>query len=127
VQKEHPLITPKASVASIKRGYDDGNRGSCSDAGIIKIKFESGNPIRATGYKLKILEGSFESHVIPDYEVMPSRYYSSGNSITFFWLDGSYNDQESINFVLEIIAVSPEGDQSKPYKLRINHAGGKSN
>ena len=127
VKKEHPLFTPKASLESIKRGYDDGNRGSCSDAGIIKITFENDNPVRATGYRLKIVEGTFESHVIPDYEVMPSRYYPSGNSLSFVWLDGSYNEQESIDFVLEIIAISPEGGKSKPYKLRIKHAGGKSN
>lgn len=45
----------------------------------------------------------------------------------FVWLDGSYNDQEKIDFVLQIIAVSPEGDESEPYNLKIQHAGGKSN
>jgi hypothetical protein len=126
-KKNHPLAIPKASVESIKRGYDDGNGGSCSDAGIIKIKFENENPIRATGYKLKIISGTFESHVIPDYEVMPSRYNPSENSMFFVWLDGSYNNQEKIDFVLQIIAVSPEGDESEPYNLKIRHAGGKSN
>jgi len=45
----------------------------------------------------------------------------------FVWLDGSYNVQEKIDFVLQIIAVSPEGDESEPYNLKIQHAGGKSN
>ena len=126
-KKNHPLALPKASLESIKRGYDDGNRGSWSDAGIIKIKFENENPVRATGYKLKIVSGTFETNVIPDYEVMPSRYYPSGNSMSFIWLDGSYDNQESIDFVLQIIAVSPEGGESEPYNLKIYHAGGKSN
>ena len=126
-KKNHPLATPKASLESIKRGYDDGNRGSCSDAGIIKIKLENENPVRATGYKLKIVSGTFESHVIPDYEVMPSRYNPSENSMSFIWLDGSHNNQEEIDFVLQLIAVSPEGLESEPYNLKIKHAGGKSN
>ena len=58
---------------------------------------------------------------------MPSRYNLSENSMFFVWLDGSYNNQEKIDFVLQIIAVSPEGDESEPYNLKIQQAGGKSN
>lgn len=125
--KSHPLAIPYASVESIKRGYDDGNRGSCSDAGIITIKFKNENPAKVTGYKLKIVSGTFENHVIPDYEVTPSRYNINENSMSFVWLDGSYNNQEQIDFVLQIIAVSPEGGESEPYHLKIQHAGGKTN
>ena len=118
--------TPVAKVVEIKRGFNDGNGGSCSDAGIISIQFDEVNPVEKTGYKFRISKGSFNSRVIPTGPVMPT-HFGEGNSMFFVWLDGSNNYQEPINFTLEIVAVFDNDRESKPYYLEVVHAGGKSN
>tara|TARA_R110002060_G_scaffold77663_1_gene89413 strand:+ start:419 stop:907 length:489 start_codon:yes stop_codon:yes gene_type:complete len=117
---------PVAKVVSITRGHNDGNGGSCSDAGIIKIQFDKVNPVANTGYKLKIVKGKFEESVIPTKEIMPSTFTSIDNSMFFVWLDGGDNTQSPIDFTLEIVAISPEGLESEPFYLQISDSGGKS-
>ena len=117
---------PVAKIVEIKRGFDDGNGGSCSDAGVISIQFEKINPVDSTGYKFKITSGIFNSHVFPSGSVMPS-HFGQDNTMFFVWLDGSKNYQEPIDFTLEIIAVFANENESQPYYLDVVHAGGKSN
>lgn len=117
---------PVAKVLSIVRGHDDGNGGSCSDAGIIRIQFDKINPVANTGYKLRIVKGEFEEAAIPDNEVMPTTYSRIDNTMFFVWLDGSKNNQETIDFTLEIVAISPEGLESEPFYLKVFHPGGKN-
>jgi hypothetical protein len=113
-------------VESLKRGYDDGNYASCSDAGVLTLRFTDGNPRRTTGYSLRIVEGKFEENVIPIGYIMPSDSTTQNDTIQFIWLDGSKNYQEPIDFKIEVMAVSIKGVQSEPYILHVTHPGGSS-
>ena len=53
---------PNFSVDSIKRGTNDGNRNSCSDAGFINLKLDSASS-NDQGYIFKIVEGKFEDQL----------------------------------------------------------------
>jgi len=97
---------PIAEVVSIKRGYNDGNGASCSDAGIIKIGFKDSNPYHKTGYSFTIIEGSLEDKVFPDGYVRPPNSLDSKNEVMFVWFDGSNNYQEAIDIKVEIRALS---------------------
>ncbi|MCG7561494.1 hypothetical protein [Pseudoalteromonas sp. McH1-42] len=121
------MAIPKARLELIKRGYDDGNGGSCSEDGYIKIRFGNENPIETTGYRLKVVSGTFDSHGVPDFEVMPRHHNFDENSLYIRWYDGGDKVKEKIDFVLQIIAVSPEGKESEPYLLAIQHPGDQSN
>lgn len=126
--QSHSLAIPKANLALIKRGYDDGNGGSCSENGVIKIQFDNENPVETTGYRLKVLSGSvFGNYIIPDFPVMPRRDNFEENALYFTWYDGGTKIREKIDLVLQIIAVSPAGEESEPYLLSIQHSGGKLN
>ncbi len=118
---------PKVEVSEIIRGHSDGNFASCSDAGIIRLRFTDGNPYHKTGYSFKIIEGTFEDKVFPDGYVMPPASLKSENEVMFVWLDGSKNYQEPIDIKVEIRAMSYRGIESKPYVLHIKHPGGTSN
>jgi len=112
---------PIFEVKGIKRGYDDGNGGSCSDAGMITLSpLEDPDKFGVTvAYTFKLVEGEFEDSLFPQ-EPVSSRI---GTSFTFIWFDGSNEHQEPINFKIEIRGVSPSGVKSEPSYLQITHPG----
>jgi hypothetical protein len=74
---------PNFSVASIHRGTDDGNHGSCSDAGFIELKLGV-TPSNEQGYVFKIVEGNFEDQLFNESPVVPSKFMDDKNSIVSF-------------------------------------------
>ena len=113
---------PNFSVASIHRGTDDGNNGSCSDAGFIELKLGT-TPINEQGYIFEIVKGEFEDQLFNESPVVPSKFMDDNKLYSFLWLDGSNEEQEAINITVKIIAVSQSGDLSEPQLLEITHPG----
>jgi len=56
---------PYALISSVRRGFDDGNGGSCSDAGILTVKIDDSNPAHKTAYKFKVLDNELFSSIFP--------------------------------------------------------------
>jgi hypothetical protein len=112
-------LKPRFELIKVKRGYDDGNYASCSDAGIITIKAISKYTSNAVAYKFEIVAGELEDSVFPEGAVQSL----NGNEFYFVWLDGSSNKQEPIEIILKIVALSPSGIESEPSLLRISHPG----
>jgi len=112
---------PIFEVKYIKRGYDDGNGGSCSDAGMITLApKENPNKFGVTvAYTFKLVEGEFDDSIFPREPV----FSRNGKNFTFIWFDGSKVHQEPINIKIEIRAISPSGVESEPSYLRITHPG----
>jgi hypothetical protein len=110
------LPAPAVSVVSIERGYNDGDSGSCADAGILVLKV----PSNAYGYRFELVEGAFDDVVFPDYFVRPI----GGGELRFVWLDGRRNYQEPIKVVVRVTAISSTGAVSEPSVLPIEHPGG---
>jgi hypothetical protein len=107
---------PEVSVASIKRGYNDGEPNSCSDAGVLVLRV----PSDISGYRFELVEGTFDDAVFPEEFVRP---ILSGE-LSFVWLDGKTNWQEEIDVLVKVTAISSIGVLSKPTFLRIQHPGG---
>jgi len=64
------VTKPSFKVDSIHRGTDDGNHGSCSDAGFINLKLDT-LPSHEQGYIFKIIEGKFEDKLFYESPVVP--------------------------------------------------------
>jgi len=109
---------PDVAVETIERGYDDGNRGSCSDAGVLVLTV----PSDALGYRFELVAGSLDDEVFPDGYV---RTRERGR-LRFVWLDGEQDWQESIDVLLKITTLSATGVVSEPTLLRVRHSGGAS-
>lgn len=111
-----------ASVISIERGFDDGNGGSCSDAGIVRVKIHDENPINRTGYKFRVVDNDLFSNVFPSETVIASALNRSENEFVFVWYDLGETHNKEMKFTLEITAVSYFGNESEPFQLLIQQA-----
>ena len=112
---------PKFVVKNIKRGFYDGNGGSCSDAGSIALEVTHTGADNV-GYIFKIAEGSFEDKIFHDVPVTPSKF-AEDNVFTFIWFDGHSDEQEPIDMVVEITPVSKSGGKGEPEYLQVSHPG----
>jgi hypothetical protein len=113
-----PATAPTVTVESIERGYDDGDGGSCSDAGILVLKV----PSDSVGYHFEVVAGGFDDVVFPQGYV---RTVEPGR-LRFVWLDGDHDWQESVDVLLRVTTISSDGVPSEPQVLRIRHPGGAS-
>jgi hypothetical protein len=111
-----PAPAPEVIVERIDRGYADGNRASCSDAGILVLKV----PSDALGYRFELVAGTLGDDVFPAGYV---RTVAKG-VLRFVWLDGERDWQESIDVLVKITTMSSNGVPSEPKVLRIRHPGG---
>lgn len=69
------------------------------------------------------MDGEFEDALLPSGPVQATLRYSKKGLYRFVWLDGSTLEQEPINVVIKIRAVSKTGQYSKPQLLSVKHAG----
>ena len=96
---------PKVSVQSLKRGYDDGNGASCSDAGILTVVLSKGEEDREVGYMFKLVSGSFHDTVFLDSILAPIELEEGVYGFYFVWLDSA----GPIEAQFEVRAVSRTG------------------
>ena len=113
---------PYALISSVRRGLDDGNGGSCSDAGILTIKIDDSNPTHKTAYKFKVLDNELFSSIFPSEPVMISPLEIKTGEMFFVWFDLGETKGKKMNFTLEIVAVAPSGTESEPFELAVNEA-----
>ncbi|MCW8108482.1 hypothetical protein OPS25_08240 [Alteromonas ponticola] len=114
---------PVASVTSIQRGFDDGNGGSCSDAGIITIKVDGANSIGTTGYKFRVKNDDVFANIFPSEPVKISSYRAKDRELSFAWYDLGSTQNQTIDFVVQIVAVSHSGVESEPFDLLVSELG----
>jgi hypothetical protein len=107
-------VKPVVSVISIHRGSDDGNGGSCSDAGIIVLRFEDDNSINETAYRFKVFDSSFFSEIFPSDAVTYTSLERNKREMYFAWFDLGQSRPEKLDFKLQIVAVSASGKESEP-------------
>ncbi|WP_143731037.1 hypothetical protein [Microbulbifer sp. GL-2] len=112
---------PNFELKSIKRGFYDGNGGSCSDAGMITLKNISKNS-RDVGYKFSIVEGAFEDTIFGDNPIVPSNFVEE-SEFTFIWFDGHTDEQEPFEITIEITPVSKSGSTGESARLIVAHPG----
>ncbi|WP_218398525.1 hypothetical protein [Alteromonas lipotrueae] len=114
---------PIVSVVSVNRGSDDGNGGSCSDAGIIVLRFEDDNSINKTSYRFKVLDSNFFSDVFPSEAVTFAPLKRNKREMYFVWFDLAESSPEKLDFKLQIVAVSASGQESEPELVVVSENG----
>jgi len=121
-EKHVEASKPNFTVASIHRGTDDGNGGSCSDAGIINLKIK-GDFLKEQGYIFEIVQGVFEGNPFSKQAIFPDKLWHNKRLFRFIWFDGNSIKQEPFNIMVKIVAVSISGHKSEPQLLEIKHLG----
>jgi hypothetical protein len=121
IEKIEPIV-PTFELNHRVRGEDDGNHGSCSDAGVISLKIKEISSIEQV-YIFEIIEGTFEDTLFDTEPVIINDLIEDKSTYSFIWFDGSYEEQEAINIKVKIIAVSRSGHQSDPQFIEIKHPG----
>lgn len=119
-----PPAKPDFIVKEIKRGHDDGNPGSCSDAGILILKRET-PPENSTGYLFGITAGEFEADIFDASPIKAVERNEKEGLYNFVWLDGASDWQEPIDITVKIVTVSKTGQKSEPQMLKVMHPGSK--
>lgn len=101
--------TPGLSVHSIKRGMDDGNFASCSDAGVLTISLSNPEAAKNLGFLFELESGSFPDKVLPDEIIAPIQLADGSGGFYFVWLDlpTGRSAVEPIDVRVTVWAVSP--------------------
>ena len=102
-------ITPSLSVHSIKRGTDDGNFASCSDAGVLTVSLNDPEAAKNLGFLFELESGSFPDKVLPDEIVAPIELADGSLGFYFVWLDlpTGRSDVKPIDVKVSVRSVSP--------------------
>ncbi|MCG7530873.1 hypothetical protein MHM98_05815 [Psychrobium sp. MM17-31] len=118
-------VSPNFKVESIKRGSDDGNFASCSDAGVLKLR-NSNHSSDQQGYVFEVVEGAYKEPIFSGDILFPDKLWHDKSLYKIIWFDGNTNEQEPFNILVKITAVSISGDKSEPQYLAIKHSGTKA-
>jgi hypothetical protein len=81
------VVTPRMYVDELRRGYDDGNFASCSDAGILTIVIQDGAAAQDLGFDFILESGAFPDAVLPERIVSPIELGDGLWGFSFVWLD----------------------------------------
>jgi hypothetical protein len=74
-------------------------------------------PVDRIGYRFTLVAGAFPAgFTLPSETIV---LLVSAGEMWLHWEDGATDDQESIDFTLQIIAVDAAGNESAPQTLRI--------
>ncbi|OBT09585.1 hypothetical protein A9267_20780 [Shewanella sp. UCD-FRSSP16_17] len=115
-------VTPVFELDGVHRGTDDGNHGSCSDAGSIILKLKN-IPNIEQGYIFEIVEGTFEDTLFTDKAITLADFLEEKDKYFFVWFDGNSEEQEAFDIRIKITAVSESGIKSEPQYLNVSHPG----
>jgi hypothetical protein len=127
-----PTLTV-AALSAVQRGQAPQSSGcgsstasSCDDLGAIRIAVDGTDdmtmPIEL-GFRASLVGGTPPTGLsIPEGPVLSAGTFG-GNELVFWWIDGSTDDQEAIDFTLSIVAVDHAGNESAPKTVRIFSEG----
>ena len=125
-----PPTLPPNLETTIKRGMGPQQQGcgqgssSCDDLGVITIAARATDdvtPPTRIGYRLTLAAGSTPAGLqLPSSPVE----FAGGGGVALAWLDGATDDQEPINFTLQVVAIDLAGNESAPQTVRIRDDSG---
>lgn len=115
--------TPSLSVHTIKRGTDDDNFASCSDAGVLTIALSDPEAAKNLGFLFELESGSFPDKVLPDEIVAPIELDDGTLGFYFVWLDLSTGRRnvEPIDVKVSVRAVSQTMVEGSKFFLDIRN------
>lgn len=123
--KDFTPSPPEVSVKALERGYDDGNPGSCSDAGVLTIAIDNQPSPGIAGYVFRVTNGSFPDAVFPVAILAPVDIGDGERGFRFAWLDLPHEQRriQKIDATIEVRLVSRNGTEGKPKLLHVLHLG----
>ena len=115
-------VTPAFELDRVQRGTDDGNHGSCSDAGTIILKLKN-MPNIEQGYIFELVDSTFEDILFSNKAITLADFLVDKDKYYFVWFDGNSEEQEAFDITIKITAVSRSGVKSDPQYLKVAHPG----
>jgi hypothetical protein len=114
---------PPLSVARLQRGSasEGCSHNTCEGVGVLAIggaATDDVTPAEGIGYRFSVVAGALP----PSFLILldqPSRATVSDGKIWLDWGDGATDDQEPIDFTLEVIAIDRAGNESAPQTVRV--------
>jgi len=114
---------PPLSVARLQRGKETegcSSVNSCDGIGTLAIAgvaTDDVTPATGIGYRFSVVAGALP----PGFSLPagPTQIPISSDQIWLNWDDGRTNDQESIDFTLQLVAIDRAGNESAPQTLRV--------
>lgn len=112
--------------AELKRGFDGGGFGSCTEVGALTFIIDDGGAASSDAY-LFATSGRLPDGVIPNGLVVPVELDEGQIGFRFNWLDLAPGADilAPIDATIEVRRVTVFGRASEPAQLRVTHAGGK--
>jgi hypothetical protein len=121
-----PPTLPVLAAAAIARGHAPRQDGcapsamSCDDVGTISFPAAATDdmtPPERIGYRLSLSSGT-----LPAGLTLPAGAIEQGAQPTIFihWDDGATDNQDGIDFTLDIVAIDSAGNESAPRTLRVS-------
>lgn len=128
VTDQQPPALPPPGPLKITRGTGAQPSGcgsvstSCDDVGSVQVTVaatDDQTPPARLGYRVRSAGGT-----LPAEFSMPAQPVEAlAGVLFFFWIDGGTDDQEAVDFSLEITAVDGAGNESAPQTVRVQHGG----
>ncbi len=121
-----PSLT-EVSIVEVKRGRGvsgcGGSASSCDDLGVIRVAVAATDDMTASnemGFNLAITSGSSPPVTVPQAPVVVG---NTPGEMVLVWIDGNTDDQEELDFEIQIVAVDRAGNQSTPRSVRVVDGG----
>lgn len=115
---------PTVTVGLIRRGRapDGVWNWSCDDTGLVSIRMPLNENTKDLIFAFRVLSGTTDELKFRDgYYAGFTREGASSMSFTFPWIDGASDQQEPLDFVLEIIPARRSGLIGRSKIIRISY------
>jgi hypothetical protein len=118
-------LPPSITILTLKRGFDDGNAGSCSDAGVLELEIRGFDSKEVWGLRFELVSGAFPDFVIPIEYVLPI-CEDERRIFRFAWLDLPRGQTHAslVDARIAVRQISYDGLESEPAYVNVAHPGG---
>lgn len=119
------LRAPSLEMVSLTRGIN--GRASCDASGLLTLSVEwprgTDYKLRDLGFEFRVVVGEDRWSIFPKTPVA-GRVDGRRSEFVFLWQDGPPAEQQPIDLVVEVRAVTPDNRRGPPAQLRIAAAPG---
>ena len=114
------LKSPVLALVGLTRGVD--GRASCDASGLLTLSVEwprgTDYKLRELGFEFRVVGGEDRLSIFPKAPVT-GRVDGRRSEFVFLWQDGPPAQQQPIDLVVEVRAVTPDNRRGPPAQLRI--------
>lgn len=97
---------------------------SCDDIASIQLAWTPGGDDTTAdgdlGVRVRVVSGTAPEGLWPVDDAVET---GAAGSFTLTWIDGATDDQEALDFVVEVTELDRAGNESTPVEVHVTHAG----